>query len=469
MPCILIVTLHLLVFVLLAWCPVLARPRTTTPPACTQYAEPGGATVQGWLASAQPGQVLCLKGGTYTDGEQMLSIPADKGGTPAQPLWIRAEHEGAVLIDGQFGQRPLDCAGHDVVLWGFNLKDGNDSTLVLRGNRCAALRTVAYSTASWGGIDNIVDLGGTNNLLEDASVWGYARKGIAAGARGGESGNVIRRVWVEWNGFIPGGADPGNPTNPLEVGYDQDKVTVENAIVRRNVLTQATDPQAPFALFSSWNSWVGGLISYLLPGDRFDTHNLAYVFPQGGSHEGSGHANKGNVVTQSVFVIPAGFSGASGFWFQGGQGSSGNRADRLVGVDPQRGSGCSGDGWSCTNLKLGTTLGEALGSGKTIWDSVPATCKRLVNRQLTEDALWPWAMEQRTAQAWAADGRGTLSIQGQVESVFGPIPAACKSGGAPIPPEPQPAPPEAWTCTGSIASVPGSVTMQCLPQTGGRR
>src|SRR5262245_14838354 len=193
-------------------------PRSTPyPPACTTTIDPTGS-VQGWLASATPGKVLCLKSGTYTGGERMLFVNSAQGGSQSQPLWIRAETEGTVLVDGQFGQRPLDCLGHDVVFWGLNLKDGNDSVLVLRGQRCQAKRLVAYSTAASWGLDNVVDLGGTYNLLEDVSAWGYARKIVASGARGGTSHNVIRRVFAEHSGFIPTQAGSGNPTNTGEVG-----------------------------------------------------------------------------------------------------------------------------------------------------------------------------------------------------------------------------------------------------------
>lgn len=426
------VLLVLLVLVLLAVGVVLLlrpRPRTASePPACTQTITPQSGSVASWLASAQPGQVLCLAPGTYAEG---ITVGSAQGGTESQPLWIRAQTEGTVLIDGLFGQRPLDCLGRDTVIWGLNLKDGNDSTLVLRGTRCAAKRIVAWSTASTGGIDNVVDLGGTQNLLEDVAAFGFARKMLAAGARGGRSGNVLRRVWAEHNGFIQTNPDSGRPTNPLEVGYDQDLVTVENALLRRNILTNATEPEAPLAVFSTFDSWMGGVLAYVQPGDRYDTTVLGSFAPDGGSHAGSGHTTRNTILTQTVFYAPPSFPNVSAFWMVGAGGATGNRMDTVVAVTPIV-STCGAEGWTCTNVKQGTTMQEALGA-QSVWEGVPGLCKRLVGRQLTETPLWPWPMEQRISAALVAAGRPAYSVTASVEATLGPLPAACKTGAAPGP------------------------------------
>jgi hypothetical protein len=454
--------LGVVVLVVLLW----PRPRAAPyPPACTHTTAPTGS-VQSWLASAQPGQVLCLKAGTYTGGSNMLFVNSGQGGSESQPLWIRAETEGTVLIDGQFGQRPLDCLGHDVVFWGMNLKDGGDNVLVLRGTRCTVQRVVAWST---GNLMDVVDIGGSHNLLEDCGAFGYARKMIAVGARGGAGPNTVRRCWAEFNGFVPT-PESGNPTHSFEAGYDQDTVTFENIIAHRDLLSSASDPQAPIVLFSTRNSQILGSIAYLRGGERFDTSQLMFIYPEGGSHEGSGHVNTNVLLKDIVTYVHHTFPAIAGFNIMGGRGGSANRADNLVGVDGAgASSNCAAEGWSCAQIRIGKTLAEALGPGTTVWDSVPGVCKRYVNRVLTTQGLWPWSMDARIDAALLSAGRPPVALTATMESLFGPIPAPCRTDTAPIPPEPIPPALTHLSCTGTIAQVPGAIALTCVPQSTGRR
>lgn len=451
--------------VLLAW--VRLSEAQESPKACTHWASPTGSgsactntspcRAKTWIDSNlfQPGASLCLKDGTYTGSDSMLFVNSGKGGTETSPIWIRAENEGKVLINGQFGTRPIDCYGHDVVFWGFNARDGNDHSITVRGTRCQIKRTNAWSTKSEDGIATIVDVGGTHNLVEDVNVWGYGRKMIAAGSRGGVSGNVIRRVWVDHNGFKPGFADPGNPTDPFEIGYDQDSVTAENCIFHRNIKTSATEPRESLTVFSTRDSWIGGSIGYLQGGETFEPSNLAFLFPEGGSHAGSGHWTSRTTLTQSVFYAHPSFTHVSGVSIWGHASGTGNVVDTIVSVAPRPDDINNKPGWTIKNAKYGTTMAAAIGSGKSVWTEVPGVCKRYKNKQLTSEPLWPWPMDKRLSDALVLDGRPAWSLTATMEQLLGQIPAECRSGS--VPPEP----PEIWldvqlTAPQAGATVSGS-------------
>jgi hypothetical protein len=415
------------------------------PPACTHWASSGGTgntcsesapcKVSTWLGNqAGPGKVLCLADGHYKGDDSMLSLSA-RSGTAGSPITVRAANDGKVLIDGEFQRRPLDCAASYITVIGVNVRDGNDNSMTVRGQHCTIQRVMAWSTQREDGIENIIDVGGNHNLLEDIAAWGFARKMIAAGARGGTGPNTIRRAWAEHNGTMPGSAQ-GNPSDPIELGYNQDNVTYENVIGRRNILSQATEPEAPLHIFSTRGSAMLGSIVYAKNTDSFDTDMLFNVTPESGSHAGSGeHSTSNTLVQDMVLLAGSAHEQIVGFRIDGGQGSTGNRAKNIVSVAPAGGGRCQGDGWECTNLFMGTSLEQALGN-KKIYEAAPGTCFRYVNRVLTTEPLWPWPLEQRIAEALGRARIAHTPVQADIEGVFGTVPAQCVSGTAPKPPNP---------------------------------
>ena len=217
---------------ILGLCLLLYASPVLAPPACTHYAAPNGSgstcsesapcNVGTWLSSqAAPGKVLCMKDGLYKGDSQMLQFPREKRHVRQPDYCPDAENDGKVEVNGEHQRRPLDCNASHIVVQGVNVRDGNDTTLTVRGHTCIIQRVVAWSTPpSDGGIENVVDVGGTNNLLEDLGAFGYARKTLAVGARGGQD-RTVRRAWVEHNGS-PYGSAEGNPTDPVDLGYNQD-------------------------------------------------------------------------------------------------------------------------------------------------------------------------------------------------------------------------------------------------------
>ena len=425
-------------------------------PACSHYASSNGGgsacsesqpcKVGTWLGNqAGPGKVLCLLDGEYRGDDSMLVFSA-RSGTAGSPIVVRAKNDGRVLINAEFQRRPLDCNASYITVMGVDVKDGVDTTLTVRGQHCTIQRVLASSgDPGDGGTENVVDVGGNHNLLEDIGAWGKARKMAAIGARGGNGPNTLRRVWVEHNGS-PYGSAQGNPTDPIDIGYNQLNVTAENVIGRRNILSSATEPEAPIHMYSTTGSAILGSIVYAKNTDSFDTTTLLNVTPESGSHAGTGADSTSDSIVQDVVLLAgSAHEQIMGFAIDGGAQSKNNVAKNIVSVAPQGGGRCQGTGWECTNLFLGRSLEEALGT-KKIWEVAPGTCYRVVNRQLTSTPLWPWPMEQRIAEALGRARIPHKAVQADLEGVFGTIPPQCVSGNTPVPPNPSaevPVPPTA--------------------------
>ena len=444
------------------------------PPACTHYASSSGSgstcsdsspcTFSAWYGGpAGPGKVLCLKDGNYRGDQHMLAF-SSKSGTSGNPITVRALNDGKVRVDGEFGRRPLDCNASHITVMGVDLANGNDTTMVVRGQHCTVQRSVAWATpSSDGGIENIIDVGGNHNLVEDCGAFGYARKTLAAGARGGAGPNTIRRCWVEHNGS-PSGSAQGNPTDPVDLGYNQDNVTMENVIGRRNILSSATEPESPLHAYSTRNSALLGSIVYATSEDNIEVHMMLNITAESGSHAGSGHVTTNFLAQDIVLLAGSAHEHLRGYQIDGGSGSSGNVAKRIIAVAPQGGGQCgSGGGWACSELYGGTTLQQAIGS-KTIYEIAPGLCYRYVNRQLTSEPLWPWPMTDRIQAALQTARMPARNVTKHIAQTFGEIPPQCV-GTAPVPPDPQPEPGPHPTmrCSGTLTAVPGSVTLECTP------
>ena len=453
-----------LVLLLICMCASMAY---AAPPACTHWASNNGSgnactesqpcTFSTWYGSqAGPGKVLCLRDGTYKGDGHMLAF-SGKSGTAGAPITVRAVNDGNVLLDGEFGRRPIDCNASYITVMGVNAKNGGDTTTVVRGNYCTLQRVVSWANEpADGAIENVCDVGGTHNLLEDIACFGFARKSLAAGARGGSGPNTIRRAWVEHNGS-PYGAAQGNPTDPIDIGYNQDNVTAENVIGRRNILSSATEPESPLHAYSTRNSALLGSIVYATNEDNIEVHMMLNITAESGSHAGSGHVTTNFLAQDIVLLAGSAHENLRGYQIDGGKGSSGNVAKRIIAVAPQGGGSCgSGGGWACSELYGGTSMEAALGS-KKIYEVAPGVCYEVVNRQLTTTPLWPWRMTERIQAALQTARMPTRNVTAHIEQTFGEIPPQClRSGETPVPPNPSaevPVPPSSVTTALQGASV----------------
>lgn len=404
--------------------------------ACTHYASPAGVgnglsqsspfQIGNFWGVAQPGNTLCLLDGTYTNGNSMINPPPSVTGAAGNPITLQALNEGRVLIKGNRDLRPVDLQGSYIAVRGINAEDGNAGAIVMRGSHGTVQRSVAWCNNDCG---VVIDIGGSDNLLEDCAAFGGpARKIIAVGARGGNGPNTVRRCWARFEVY---GGGSGSPTNNFEMGYDQNNVTFENILATRNVVGPASSPEAPISVFSTLKSKLLGSIAYLSGNENFEPNVLAAIWDTGGSHAGQTITSNMLVKDFVGVVSPAHprFKGIAAFNI-GANAGSGNIANNLVGISGIGGS-CWGSAWSCTNVKSLSSI-----AGHNVWQEVRGVCKRYVNGQLTNEPLWPWAMNQRIKDALVQSGRQAVDITATMESLLGTIPSECKGSGATLPARP---------------------------------
>jgi hypothetical protein len=370
-------------------------------------------TLAQFVARARPGQTLCLADGTYG----RIHIGEDVRGTQSQPITIRALNDGKVTIDAGTS-RALTLWGQYVIVEGMNIHGGDNITVSMGGVRNILRRVVIWNNETSNRIDNMLDMAGpvdAYNVVEDCAVFGRARKLITVGASAPRAtGNIVRRCWSQWEDRLPG----GSPCSDFEMGYSgQSNVTFENVIGTNNPKPRALDGcwdwiEDPILIGNTKNSYLLGSIAYnggvtVLKGED-DWHGGTYDI----------------TIKDTVALRPS--SRPFSLWKQ----LSGSRStvSNVAGVGSEK-SPCA-SGWSgCNTIREGRTLAEATG-GQSVFQLLPGLCKRYVNRQLTNEPLWPWPMNQRIMDAMRQSGREPVDITATMEALLGPIPPQCQGGEA---------------------------------------
>lgn len=444
-------------------------------PACTHYAAPTGSgtvctlaspcQVTTWLTNGTlraPPNVLCLRDGTYTGSTSRLTTPSTgfQGTDANNRIWIRAENEGQALIDGQDSGRPADLFGSWVGIWGLNFTRGDNHNILLRpGSSNYLLQRIGSWNNGVSGDSNIM-IAGDNHVIEDCFTFGSARKQLAAGASEGTN-NVIRRCFGRWERNQNASA----PANTAEAGYGSAGITFENNVLTWDKIGTSTSTTAEgiFQLFACpGGCQILGNLFYLTgtaaspPGELFSA-NI-----DGGSKAQSGDFNTtiNALVKHNVtFASPThpNFASLKAYSFDnctvaGCPAGSNNSVTDNVGVAGIASNFASN--WTPGTNELGTSLDAAIGAGQSLWtDSIaaPGICARYVNRTLTADPLWPWPMNQRIIDAMVLAGYPPIDVTATLESLFGAIPAACRSGGADTT-----APAVAFTAPAAEAEVSGT-------------
>jgi hypothetical protein len=105
------------------------------------------------------------------------------------------------------------------------------------------------------------------------------------------------------------------------------------------------------------------------------------------------------------------------------------------------------------------TRAEALGE-TSLWDLYPGLCYQVVGGTVTTQPLWPWPMNERLKAALVQAGYPPLDLTAQMEELFGPLPAPCRTGAAPEPPDP----PEPTPAVVLELAVDGGTTWQPLAE-----
>ena len=193
----------------------------------------------------QPGDTLLLLDGTYTESTTGIVQPNIRNGEPGKPITIKALNDGKAVIDGEgeyipvrLGENwgPQGAIGDWFVVEGLVARNGTLSSIrIEHGNHNVLRRVSAYNAST---DDNSFAIGiiwSNDNLLEDCVAAGTGRYMINVFT---SQNNTLRRCftqWQQWDGREFCGVTWPNGDS---VGvYNSSNTTVENVIAYGRALT----------------------------------------------------------------------------------------------------------------------------------------------------------------------------------------------------------------------------------------
>lgn len=190
------------------------------------------------LADAQPGSEIVMANGIWQDVE----IKFDAKGTEDQPVVLRAETAGEVIISGQSN---LSFSGEYIEISGLVFKDGYTPTSEVISFKTGKEKLANNSRVTNCVIDNFtnperfdgdtwVSIYGKNNRFDHNSLIGKGNRGVTLAVKltteaSRENGHII-----ENNYFGPRQILGSNGGETLRVGTSHYSRTYSNTIVRKN-------------------------------------------------------------------------------------------------------------------------------------------------------------------------------------------------------------------------------------------
>lgn len=218
-------------------------------------AAPWRTFAKAW-ATIRPGQVIVLLDGTYN---QDLSPPPGTSGAAGALITVRAEHDGAAIVDGEGARSTLVVRGCAFLTFeGLRLGNGMYGSLSVGSSTGKAGGSPSHDNAfrrlgvfGWKALtgNNVtVGIGGGShhNVIEDSWIYGRGRYSlmIYGGNGGGDvldaPENVVRRVVVRHDPYPPAA---GDPQAGLAI-YSANKNVVENVIVLDGIEQSDSDNSA---------------------------------------------------------------------------------------------------------------------------------------------------------------------------------------------------------------------------------
>lgn len=433
---------------------------------------------------ARPGATLWLLDGRYRGDSSMILPPDAVKGTPGNPIRIRALHEGRVLIDGEGRRRPVYLKGNEFIsIEGINACCSRYDVVYLAATRGVSVRRVVGWNAAPDQNAMIFSIAyGTGTLLEDTAGFGSARKTYQYFLTDGPA--TIRRAWGEWNESLNKG-----PKMTFSLVYNSRNLTVENAIgtwrslmPTRYVLMNNGKPYIA-GVWSDYNhakSSCGpgqmqpdgtclvteGRIDQMygvLTGDAFSRGqpnrrtnsrylgSLAYVLPGVDT----------SYLPRLVFVAQVENVSLENVVASWPVSPSDKEAVLLADCsarapetpcDPSdpgliarnltsfggriRLAGLSSTRWQTSGLVAAVSPAALYGSsGASVFEpgekGGASLCYQYRDGAQTRTPLWPWPMNDRIKDAMIQAGREPVDVTKTIESLFGPIPAACRSDATP--------------------------------------
>jgi hypothetical protein len=408
--------------------------------ACTHYASPSGngnGLTQGtpfqiadFWGVAAPGDTLCLLAGTYTGAASMIDPPDGFSGTPAARVTIQALTDGTVTLDGQSARIPVALRGNDYfTITGVNAHHSNASVFLIQGS----VGTILQRVIGWDANPNDntyifeVTISGTygrsdQTLIEDCGAFGLARKPLSTYESQGPT--TWRRCWARWQGTYHFG-----PKVAGTLAYHSSNTRLENSIgTWHRTLTDSNTAQQHAVWMAAegtthpFDIEILGSIAYARNTDTFTAARGFFVGTEFGPR------NNITLRDNAVFFGTAYATTKRGVHFQDCPTCTGHVVENMTlvgGLAPTFPGHVSH-----TNVEHAATLAGVSslftgGTGATI-------CRRYVDGTLTTTPLWPWPMNARIVAATTASGYGGVDVTATIESLFGPIPAACRTPVGPV-------------------------------------
>ncbi len=418
---------------------------------CTHYASPFGSgsgapseplRIADFWRIARPGYTLCLSDGEYRGADSMITPPRGLSGTAELPITVRALHDGRATLNGQNRDIPVRLQNNNYfILEGFNAHDSAESVITLSNSDHNIVRRVA----AWDAADKNTNIfavnHGKHNLLEDVAGWGTARK-IFSSSQGGNA-TTIRRAWGRWEGSQVVG-----PKMTYDLAYNNYDMLVENSLGTWSGERMAESYELkdykgkawqgrgagmyfdkvdqPYGIFSVGGFSNGdrnprmrllGSIAYVLGQDRFQPDQAVYITTLDAIE-----------LRDVVAYLPGAYADKATFRLDGVKnGVAGNLvATALTGIS---GAGAKiSPQWKASAI----VNGRGADAAPSIFTAARGAnlCYRYQDGALTREPLWPWPMNERILKATIDSGRAPVDVTKIIESLFGPIPAKCRSAHA---------------------------------------
>lgn len=440
-------------------------------------------SIADFLSSPPDDGELVLLDGTYRGASSMLRPQTGRGGSEKTPLYVHAERDGRVLIDGGTEHLPLRLRGSWWIVSGIDVRSQAAVTVSIgaphtprRTTDVILRRVVAYKDPIPCAADpcvlatdkptyeavtneNVHVLTVTNSdrvLVEDVAAFGRGRKTIEVYK---STHATLRRVWVRTEGNWPWIASSN--LKAISCQYQSFDVICENILA-----TVGGSPD-----------------TRLQPADYADTPQIATTdgetlpgaswIPPGRDRFAVGMRILGSI----VYDLPSSRLVAKHGVRVGGAGSFPNKGMKRVTLDDlvvwlradSRGArlslqncdddpirypqGCS---WSRGDDRREAPLvyddvtlrgGRGRDIVKSDWRGGPnqdrapqaelgldiytpggpgaSVCYRTVDGVVTTEKLWPWPMQDRIKKATAASLWETADVMADLRTIFSPVPAQC--------------------------------------------
>ena len=190
------------------------------------------------VALLQPGDQVVLANGVWTDVEFKLKAE----GLPDQPIELKAEEPGKVIITGQSN---LGISGEHIIVSGLLFKDGFTPTNEVISFRTSADELATHTRVTNTVIDNFsnperhvsdiwVSIYGKNNRFDHNSLLNKGNSGVTLAVRLNTEDSLYNKHTIEYNYFGPRQILGSNGGETLRIGTSHYSREFSNTLVQYN-------------------------------------------------------------------------------------------------------------------------------------------------------------------------------------------------------------------------------------------